>query len=63
MIQYINKVPSKIEYYDMIRNVYEDIDIANLTNELGNTIASVCAYKGDRLIGMGRVKKKETAYA
>ena len=57
MIQYSNKVPSKIEYYEMIRSVYEDVEVAEIANELDNTIASICAYKGDRLIGMGRVKR------
>lgn len=61
MIQYSNKVPSKIEYYDMIRSVYEDVEVAEIANELDNTIASICAYKGDRLIGMGRVKREGSA--
>ena len=56
MIQYVNKVPSKIDYYEMIRNVYDNIDVSQISNELESTIAAVCAYKGDRLIGMGRVK-------
>lgn len=56
MIQYINQVPNKIDYYDMIRNVYDDIDVSAIATELESTIAAVCAYKGDRLIGMGRVK-------
>lgn len=58
MIQYVSKVPSKIEYYEMIRNVYENVEVSEITTELDATIASVCAYKGDRLIGMGRVKKE-----
>lgn len=56
MIQYVNKVPSKIDYYEMIRNVYDNIDVSEIATELESTIAAVCAYKGDRLIGMGRVK-------
>ena len=58
MIQYISKVPSKIEYYEMIRNIYEDVEVSEIVTELESTITAICAYKGDRLIGMGRVKKE-----
>ena len=58
MIQYISKVPSKIEYYDMMRSVYDNIEVTELAIELDSTIAAVCAYKGERLIGMGRVKQE-----
>ncbi len=58
MIQYVNKVPSKIEYYDMMRTVYQDIEITELTMELESTITAVCAYKGDRIVGIGRVKQE-----
>ena len=56
MIQYVNQVPNKIDYYEMIRSVYDSVDVSGITAELESTIAAVCAYKGDRLIGMGRVK-------
>ena len=59
MIQYINKIPSKIEYYDMIRTEYENVEVSELSTELDTTIASVCVYNGDRMIGMGRIKKEE----
>lgn len=58
MIQYVNKVPSKIEYYELVRSEYGDVEVAEIANELDNTIACVCAYKGERLIGMGRVKRE-----
>lgn len=58
MIQYMNKVPSKIEYYELVRSEYGDVEVAEIANELDNTIACVCAYKGERLIGMGRVKRE-----
>lgn len=58
MIQYVNKVPSKIEYYEMIRNEYDNVDVSEIAGELDSTIASICAYKGERLIGMGRVKRE-----
>lgn len=56
MIQYINKVPNKIDYYEMIKSVYDNVDVSQIATELESTVAAVCAYKGDRLIGMGRVK-------
>ena len=61
MIQYINKIPSKIEYFDMIRTVYENenIEVSELSKELDETITAVCVYNGDRMVGMGRVKKEE----
>lgn len=59
MIQYINKLPSKIDYFEMIRTEYEDVDVSELSNELDSTIACVCVYNGDRFIGMGRVKKHD----
>lgn len=58
MIQYVNKLPSKIEYYDMMKSVYDDIDVTEMSIELDSTIAAVCAYKGERLIGIGRVKQE-----
>lgn len=60
MIQYVNKIPSKIEYFDMIRTIYEEenIEVSELSKELDETVTAVCAYNGDRLVGMGRVKKE-----
>ena len=59
-IQYINKMPSKIEFFDMLRlSETQHIDITKLDNELFNTITAVCAYNDDKLIGMGRVKKED----
>lgn len=59
MIQYINKIPSKIEYFDMIRTEYENVEVSELSAELDTTIVAVCVYNGDRLVGMGRIKKEE----
>lgn len=61
MIQYINKIPSKIEYFDMVRTAYEDenIEVSELSRELDETITAVCVYNGDRMVGMGRVKKED----
>ena len=58
MIQYINKLPSKVDYFELIRTEYQDIDVSELSAELDSTIACVCVYNGDRLIGMGRVKRE-----
>ena len=58
MIRYINKIPSKIEYFEMIRTEYEDVEVSELSTELDTTITAVCVYNGDRLIGMGRIKKE-----
>lgn len=58
MIRYINKIPSKIEYFEMIRTEYEDVEVSELSAELDTTITAVCVYNGDRLIGMGRIKKE-----
>lgn len=61
MIQYINKIPTKIEYFEMLRTVleYTEIDVSELSQELDGTITAVCVYNGERMIGMGRVKKEQ----
>ncbi|MBO5348722.1 MAG: hypothetical protein J6A89_02735 [Clostridia bacterium] len=59
LIRYINKIPSKIEYFDMVRTEYENVEVSELSTELDSTITAVCAYNGDRLVGMGRVKKDD----
>lgn len=58
-IQYINKIPSKMEFFDML-NTCEAVryNISDLDNELFETITAVCVYNGDKIIGMGRVKKE-----
>ena len=58
MIRYINKIPSKIEYFEMIRKEYENVEVSELSTELDSTITAVCVYNGDRLVGMGRIKKE-----
>ena len=58
-IQYINKLPSKIEFFDMLRTLdSSQINISELDLELSETITAVCAYNGDRIVGIGRVKKE-----
>lgn len=59
MIRYINKIPSKIEYFEMIRTEYENVEVSELSAELDKTITSVCVYNGDRIIGMGRIKEED----
>ena len=59
MIQYTDKIPNKIDYYELIRTVYDEVDVSELSNELDSTIACVSVYNGDRLVGMGRVKREE----
>lgn len=59
MIQYTTKLPNKIDYFELIRTVYDDVDVSTLSSELDKTIACICVYNGERLIGMGRVKKEE----
>ncbi|MBR2704028.1 MAG: hypothetical protein IKE91_00995 [Clostridia bacterium] len=58
MIEYTNNLPNKVDYYDLLRTVYEDIDVSELASELENTIACVSVYNGERLVGMGRVKRE-----
>ena len=59
-IQYINKIPSKIEFFDMFRTLDSSkVNISELDLELSETITAVCAYNGDRIVGIGRVKKEE----
>lgn len=58
MIEYTNNIPNKVDYYDLLRTVYEDIDVSEISNELENTIACVSVYNGERLVGMGRVKRE-----
>ena len=58
-IQYINKLPTKMEFFDMLRTSETSrINISDLDNELFETITAVCVYNGDKLIGIGRVKKE-----
>lgn len=58
-IQYINKLPSKIEFFDMLRTLDStQINISELDLELSETITAVCAYNGDRIVGLGRIKKE-----
>lgn len=61
MIQYINKIPTKIEFFEMLKVEYKEhkINVSKISEELENTLTAVCVYNGDRLIGMGRVKKEK----
>ena len=43
MIQYTNKLPSKVDYFELIRTVYEDVDVSELSSELDSTIACICS--------------------
>ena len=57
-IQYINKLPSKIEFFDMLRTLDSSkVNISELDLELSETITAVCAYNGDRIIGNGIIKE------
>jgi hypothetical protein len=58
MIQYTAKLPNKVEYYDLLRTVYDDVDVSQLSTELESSIACVSVYNGERLVGMGRVKQE-----
>lgn len=58
MIQYTTKLPNKVDYYDLLRTVYDDIDVSQLSTELESSIACVSVYNGERLVGMGRVKQE-----
>lgn len=58
MLQYINQVPNKIDYYELIKTEYDDIEVSELGAELQCTIACVSVYNGERLVGMGRVKQE-----
>lgn len=58
-IQYINKLPSKMEFYDMLNACgTAKFNISDLDKELFETITAVCVYNGDKIIGIGRVKKE-----
>ena len=58
-IQYINKLPTKMEFYDMLRTSETSrINISDLDSELFETITAVCVYNGDKIVGIGRVKKE-----
>lgn len=60
IIQYINKLPSKVEFFDMLKTSETNkLDISDLDKELDETITAVCAYNGDRIIGIGRIKKEK----
>lgn len=58
MIQYTNKIPNKIDYFELLRTVSENVDVSELSSELDSTIACVSVYNGERLVGLGRVKKE-----
>lgn len=58
MIEYTTNIPNKVDYYDLLKTVYEDVDVSSLSEELENTIACVSVYNGERLVGMGRVKRE-----
>lgn len=58
MIQYTTKLPNKVDYYDLLRTVYDDVDVSQLSTELESSIACVSVYNGERLVGMGRVKQE-----
>jgi len=58
-IQYINKLPSKIEFFDMLNICTQStINLSDLDKELLETITAVCVYNGDKIVGIGRVKKE-----
>lgn len=49
MIQYINKIPTKIEYFEMLRTIceYPEIDVSEISQELDGALTAVCAYNGE----------------
>ena len=48
-----------MEFFDMLRTSETSrINISDLDNELFETITAVCVYNGDKIIGIGRVKKE-----
>lgn len=59
MIHYTDKLPNKVDYYELLRTVYDNVDVSEISSELESSIACVCVYNGERLVGMGRVKKEE----
>ncbi|MBR2744194.1 MAG: hypothetical protein IKE01_02715 [Clostridia bacterium] len=58
MIQYTKNIPNKIDYFELLKTVNENVDVSELSSELDSTIACVSVYNGERLIGLGRVKKE-----
>ena len=61
-IQYFNKVPSKIEVFDIMDSMQENVSeeiCEELFEENEDIITTVCAYHLDKIVGMGRVKKEE----
>lgn len=60
IIQYINKIPSKIEFFDMLCVSEKNrFNVSELDNELCGTITAVCAYNGEKIIGIGRIKREK----
>ncbi len=62
-IKYINKVPKDTEYNMLTESVGWGIRDENIVKEaLENTLYSLCAYDGDKLIGYGRIIGDKTIF-
>ncbi|MBO5004005.1 MAG: hypothetical protein J6D03_01880 [Clostridia bacterium] len=61
-IQYINKEPSKMEIYEIMDSIQNEIDedmAINIFEPSDEIITTICAYHFDKIVGMGRVIKED----
>ena len=62
-IKYIEKKPNAKEYNELIESVGWGTWDEEIINEaLDNTLFSVCAYHGDKIVGMGRIIGDKTIF-
>lgn len=60
-IQYLNKIPTKMEIFEIMDSLQENISeeiCEQLVEEDEDLVTSVCAYHLDKIVGIGRVKKE-----
>ena len=62
-IEYIQKKPSPKEYNELIESVgWGTWDEKIIEEALNNTLYSVCAYDGNKMVGMGRIIGDKTIF-
>lgn len=62
-IQYLDKIPTKMEVYEIMDSIQSEEEVKteineNLLEESDDIVTTVCAYHLERIIGIGRVKKE-----
>ena len=58
-IQYVNKVPNKMEIYELMDSMQIDVHEEDIFVEDESTITSVCAYHLEKIVGIGKVEKEQ----